>query len=148
MGAVIPLRRGRGRKPTQDGRQCFLLLPMHAAAPGRRLGFLYAVGYLDGRVKIGRSANPRRRVFSHWTTAEGRIAWAHVFAPIDHHLLAGAEYSALCEAAKVGNRIGNTEMFTGLTRADALACVREAIAWRLSWDKRVERTEFALRGAA
>jgi len=101
-----------------DGRERFRLYPS--------LGFrLYAMGFKDGRTKIGISSRPRKRFLAHWRASNGAIAWTHLFGP--HDSTERIE-SLACElAAKIGERIRRTEEFRGLDREQTIQCVRAAI---------------------
>ncbi len=121
MAHVINLIRHHGNSP-RDGRERFNLLP--------RVGghFLYAVGFSNGRTKIGKTTNPRKRVRCHWMASEGLVTWAHIFcAYADERLCLSIERDACRRAAEVSHRIRMTESFTGLSRDEALRCVRAAI---------------------
>lgn len=116
--AFVDARRAR------DGRSRFWLFPNRGA--GR---YLYAIGFADGRTKIGIAWRPRERMFCHWISSDGAITWAHLFAPIrDGQLVEQVERAALREAAAVGRRIRRTEVFRDLPRDAAIAAVRRAIA--------------------
>jgi hypothetical protein len=127
MAAVViqmaPLRRGRKNK--RDGREVFWLYP-RTHADGR--AWLYAVGFASGRTKIGIARNPRARITQHWVSADGAVAWTHLFCSVEAMHVRKVERVALDLAGAHATRIGDTETFTGLSRAAALQCVREAMA--------------------
>lgn len=97
--------------------------------------WLYAVGFSDGRVKVGIASNPRSRMLQYWNHVGGAIDWAHLFEqikrPSGHRMTANVtERLAVTKCAAAGERIGNSEYFRNLSKADALRCCREAIAER------------------
>lgn len=112
-----------GRPFKADGRERFGLYPQRGA--GR---FIYALGFADGRTKIGTAHNPRLRLVQHWVKSNGAVSWSHVFGCIGGRIQShSTEKSALRKAASISRRIGSTECFVGLPRDAALRCVRDAI---------------------
>lgn len=89
--------------------------------------WLYALGYKDGRTKIGISNRPRSRLTQHWVACDGSIDWVHLFAPLPRSQCEWAERDALRRASEVGSRIRRTEVFRNLSREATLRCVREAV---------------------
>jgi hypothetical protein len=117
------LQPARGRALTLDGRERFNLFPME-----RSVSTLYAIGFADGRTKIGKAQFPRKRMRQHWIASEGQIVWAHLFRSFPNEALCCRVERAACGlAAEVSQRIRRTETFIGLSRDDALRCVRDAI---------------------
>lgn len=109
---------------------CFWLLPCMVRATWRATG-LYAIGFADGRVKFGKSRSPRGRTQHYWRTFGDAITWVHYFGRVqDAYSSKGmqcpAEIEACRMASEVGKRIGRSESFTGLTKAQALAIGRAA----------------------
>ena len=126
---VLPLRRGPGRQLTQDGRQVLRIYPLGYGPRSASGHWMYAVGFHDGRIKLGLSCKPRSRLIQHWIASEGAVAWTHLFRRFSNRGRAGAvERAALTLAAAASVRIRLTETFRGLTRAEAMRCVRQAIA--------------------
>jgi hypothetical protein len=114
-------------KLKQDGRHCLKLFP---AGCGNRL-WLYAIGYENGTVKLGMTSAPRSRLLLQWKWA----AWAHLAGTLHFNSLCrSAERYALDEAKKHGTSIGRTERFEGLSKADAIACLRAGIQSVLDTD--------------
>lgn len=127
MGTLVMLP-ARGRALTMDGRQVFRLYPRGYGRSGRDGFWLYAVGLANGITKVGMTRAPRRRMVQHWASAEGAISWTHLFRSFDGHRKAGVvERAAVALLAEVGKRIRLTETFRGLSRDDAVRCVRQAI---------------------
>lgn len=122
-------RAPRGRPYLVDGRQAFRLFPGNT---DRGTRFLYALGYADGRTKIGIAINPRKRIFAHWRASNRGIEWAHVFSPVGRYEAEKVEGLALAFAASESARIRATEEFTGLPKVRAIACVRAALAIHLA----------------
>lgn len=124
MGALFLFQTPRGRAQLRDGRERFNLLPKG----GRRGRYFYAVGFANGRTKIGIAQRPRSRICAHWIASECSITWAHVFALCTDPRIEHIERLACSLAAQRSPRVRRTETFIGLSRDDALSCVREAIA--------------------
>jgi hypothetical protein len=104
---------------------CFYL-PWTGRRSSRR--WLYALGIDDGRIKIGITHSPRDRMHVHGRAMGQSLLWFHIGpSAIDGVESRAAEYRALQAAGLVGERIGNTEMFRGLTREQALECLRYAV---------------------
>lgn len=116
-----------------DGRACIRLVPSGWPALGH---WLYAVGFADGSVKIGRATRPRDRMFSYWRDHRGSaVTWMHVFGRIsERHVAIETERAALKGCAACSARINRTEYFRGLDKATALACVRAAYAATLNFE--------------
>jgi hypothetical protein len=128
MSAVLlqMVPRKPGRRQINDARNFLRLLPRDAA---HGVG-LYAVGFVDGRIKLGRSKTPRQRVLAYWHQTAGGVAWAHYFgcASVDWGGKCRAEVEACGLAAVIGKRIDRSEYFTGLTKAQAISIGRKARA--------------------
>ncbi len=92
---------------------------------------IYLLGLTDGRVKVGRTQSPRKRVLLHrrHNGAIGlSIEWAHFFGPYfgvprSYWL----EEQCRVELRKVGRQIGRTEVYTGVNKPGAIAACRVAI---------------------
>jgi len=103
---------------------------------GKRCRWLYAVGFDDGRVKFGISSNPRDRIRGYWSAVGGAISWVHVFGPApvvagirqSSHRKHPAEVMAVRNASQYGQQVGHSEYVLGVTRAQAVDCMRRAIA--------------------
>lgn len=105
-----------------DGRERFALLPN-----GHRTHcfWLYVLGLSRGRVKFGITAYPMARFASHWRAFDGRIAWAHVSRRFQTRIDAlRAERAVLAAADQIGQREAETEIFAGISKAQAMQCVR------------------------
>lgn len=92
--------------------------------------WLYALGLGDGRIKIGRTGKPRDRLAQHRKTFGDVIVWFHL-GPRVHRQCYSAhmvERRAIDTLAKLGARIGNTEMFRDIDKATVLRILRESIA--------------------
>jgi hypothetical protein len=128
MGAVLMLPAGRGRRPYDDSRRVFDLFPV---GRGKSDGaWLYAIGFTDGRVKLGIATRPRSRMHSYWGAVGGAIAWAHLAgrAPrIRRNGHCPAEMLALQMASACSVRLGRSEYFRELSKADAIRCLRDGI---------------------
>lgn len=124
---VLSMPPGRpGRRPIDDDRRVFRLFPTKAG--GAYKTGLYAIGFKDGRVKFGKAAHPRRRVLSYWHQTGGAIAWAHYFGRVaeSYSRTCQAEIVLCSAAAAVGQRIGRSEYFTGISKAEAIRLGRAA----------------------
>lgn len=107
-----------------------------AMFPNYRAGgrWLYAVGFDNGTVKFGIARNPRNRMQTYLRTSTSAIGWLHVFgrAPNDVDRDRGyrhpAESLAIKNACAIGERIGRSEYVRGLSKEQALQCMRLAIA--------------------
>lgn len=110
----------RRRDPRQivDYPECIWMLPND----GPRL---YALGLPGGVVKLGVAGQPQARIKK--LLRETRACeWVHVSAAFGGRRF-DTERRALHLAASRSNRLGRTERFIGLSREQALACIREAI---------------------
>ena len=124
---IISIRKRRGPTFKSDGRSAFALFPK---SRGYDLLYLYAFGLADGRTKIGVTCKPRHRLLSHWKAHNGTIVWSHLFSALpgrSRSQVQAVETKALLMAASVSKRIGNTEMFIGLSKAVCIDCVRKSI---------------------
>lgn len=124
---MLPARRGR------EDEGAFRLRLFPRGRNGYR--WLYAVGFRDGRAKLGATRRPRERLLQHWAASDGQVAWVHLFGcfPLTKHPRANdasaiIEAKALRLAALVSTRVRRTETFRGLSRDDAIRCMRMAIA--------------------
>lgn len=124
MAAVVSII-DRRRVAIPDGRVRFRMFP-RSRGRGAHEQWLYAMGCTDGTTKIGVSSNPAARILSHWVNSAGGITWVHVFRKLRHAY--PVERRACVIAAGLGERIRRTERFRNLSRDDALASVRQAIA--------------------
>lgn len=125
--AIVPLR--RGRQLTQDGRQVLRLYPTGNSNSAQQGHWLYAIGFRDGRTKLGMTGAPRKRMVQHWVASEGEIEWVHLFGRSHYSRRAAAiERRAVKLASETAARIRLTETFRSLAKADAIRCVRQAIA--------------------
>lgn len=121
--AVLQMPRARGRAPIQDGRRFLDLFPTGRRARGC---WLYAVALRDGRIKVGTTHVPRGRLQSYWLQHEG-VAWAHLFPRVASREAAlKVERRALLYLSTMGHRVGRSEYFRGLDRAEFLRLVRAA----------------------
>jgi hypothetical protein len=92
-----------------------------------RRWWLYAIGYADGMVKIGKTKAPLARVGGHVREGEGSVTWTHLFASCrDDREACRIERLACSMAAEIGQRVRMTERFRGVTKAQAISCVRAA----------------------
>lgn len=123
--AVLAMPARRGRKQERDGRERFNLLPSGKRGEGR---YLYALGLVDGRTKIGIAYRPRARVVAHWVATRGGVTWVHVFGRFDSRAVEKIERAACSLAGQRSIRIGRTETFLELERDEALRSVREAVS--------------------
>ena len=120
---AMPVR--RGPKIARDGRERLLMFPNKHLGGSR----FYALGYADGRSKIGICASPRDRLLQHWVASNGAVTWVHLFAGVvESRLAKSIEREACARAALLGARVRRTETFAGLTRDQVLQCVRAALA--------------------
>lgn len=106
--------------------------------PKRQEGkaFIYLLGLSDGRVKVGFTTSPRGRIQSHRQWFD--IHWIHFFSPAPGFARVSESY-ALQSLAAIGKQIGKTEIFSGISKADAIRAAREGIesyrAWLVECDK-------------
>lgn len=125
MGAIVMLRRSP-HGPSDPALQVLQLFPQwNGTRP-----WLYAVGFKDGRVKVGITLRPRNRMRQHWNQVDGQIAWMHLFGHISDERRPGGnavEQAALRNCSAIAERIGRSECFRGLSKADTLRCCRAAI---------------------
>jgi hypothetical protein len=122
MGAVVAFKH-TGASPVQDGRRRFDLFPRC-----HRQQWLYAVGLPDGRIKLGISSRPRKRVQSYWHQHEGGIQWAHLFGPVGSEKASRrVEGAAVAALSLVANRIGRSEYFRYLDKGTMLRVVRAVV---------------------
>jgi len=124
MGLV--LRLDDGRRMERDGREWFWLYPKTSVG-----GYsIYALGFRNGRTKIGTCFSPRTRFVAHWVNSEGAVTWSHLFGErfFDRPTVLRIERAAINRASLIGSRIRRTETFNELSRDDAIRCVRAAIA--------------------
>jgi hypothetical protein len=90
--------------------------------------WLYAIGFHGGFTKMGRTTRPRQRLRElRYAYGEGKMEWAHLSAPVDALMARRAEFIALCRGGEVATRVQRTEMFNGLPRKTAIACLRYGI---------------------
>lgn len=87
---------------------------------------LYAVGYVDGLVKIGITEGPRERLCVH--ERKGGMEWVHLGPGMRRSKSRGIEAIALRAADAAGERIALTESFRGISKTQAIACMRHAHA--------------------
>jgi hypothetical protein len=103
-------------------------------------GFVYLLGLVDGRIKIGRTSRPRYRLQTHRNAFGDQFAWFHLFPGERRYFGVLAERDAIQALSAVSQRIGKTEIFSGLTRDAAMSIVRQCIQERLrqyaEWDAR------------
>jgi hypothetical protein len=103
-----------------------LLVPT-AQPRGQRCWWLYMVGLTGGRVKVGRTIDPRARFGVH-RYRYGPLQWSHVFAPVPSMAASYmVEEYAIKLLAGIGGRIGRTEVFSGIEKVDAVRVGREAM---------------------
>lgn len=126
MGDVVVWRK---RHKSMGGTFAFMMFPGYKHG-GR---WLYAVGFADGRVKYGIARNPRERIRSYWNVVGGALSWVHVFgrAPgrdVNTGKKHPAELIAIRNSESIGSRIGRSEYVSGLTKHQALECMRAAIS--------------------
>lgn len=108
-------------------------VPLVERFPLRWIGgrqVLYAVGFSDGRVKFGKCVAPRGRLRFLCRSDSQKPVWAHLFGTVKgtgQGKACAAEVAAWDEAAKRGaQRLGRSEYFVGLTKAQAIECGRVA----------------------
>ncbi len=114
-----------GRRLVRDGREVFDMYPSWGEPC---TAWLYAIGFADGRAKIGITGGPRRRMRQHWVSSGQTITWTHLFQAFPEKQSRTIERIAVRMAAGLSQRIRETEIFIGLSKADALRSVRYAIA--------------------
>lgn len=91
---------------------------------------LYLFGLSDGGIKFGITRNPRNRVGQIHRSAIGPVAWAHLMGCRFDRVTAAyiVEQRALALAAGFGSRRdGHAEVIDGLTKDEAIACMRHAL---------------------
>jgi hypothetical protein len=111
--------------PRRKSKACGMY-PTGYGGPHRR-SWLYAIGYANGMVKIGKTAAPLSRVGGHVREGEGSVTWTHLFASCrEDRDAVRIERLACSMAAEIGQRVRMTERFRGLSRAQVIACVRAA----------------------
>ncbi len=116
-------------------------LRLYAVASTQNKFFLYAMGFADGTTKIGYTQRPFTRFGLHYDRAKGEVAWVHLFGPQPNRGAAlSVERDALNRARAIGTVTQGREWFHGLTKADALRCVRESDADHRLMDSDIERT--------
>lgn len=121
---IAMLPKGRTFRSPKGARQPLKLFPKGG---GKQQYWLYAVGFTGGVVKIGRTAQPRHRLGTHWTNAKGAVEWVHLFGSGSRHWAYVAESQACELAGAIGLRVRKSEWFNGgLTRADAIKVGRAA----------------------
>lgn len=140
------LPKKRGHRAKLDGRERFNLFPNQRA--GRH--YIYAVCFVGGVVKIGKTYNPRGRVTDHWKTAEGQVLWAHVFEGGTEGYGRAAEAAALEAMEKIAARINRSEWFrTDADKRTVVMAIRPVLAGAKAlaakWDR--ERQAAAARQA-
>lgn len=102
-----------------------LLAPKDA---GDMTARVYLIGLRGGIVKVGQSYHVRARIRKHAADAGDAFLWSHVFAGYGSKSGRTIERLAIEALQKVGKRLGRTEKFSGLSREQAIACVRTCIA--------------------
>jgi hypothetical protein len=101
--------------------------------------YLYLVGFDSGIIKVGRTSDPHRRFTTHRVKQRyGAMAWVHLFGG---RRSGGAEQSAIYRMASVGERLGKKEAFTGLSKGQAIACCRGALASQRQMDEQRAKWE-------
>lgn len=130
------LPKGRRPRAEKDSRKVLTLFPR--GSHNKKVYWLYAIGFVGGITKIGRSSHPRSRLGQHWSKANGAVEWLHLFGRGSSHWSCIAEDRACDLAAQKAERVLKTEWFRGLTRADAIGAGRAA---SLSAMKTVIETE-------
>lgn len=120
---LIPAERTAKRAQKLDLSKCnfFCVLGNY------EMRWLYAVGFKGGFAKIGLSGNPRNRLKHHYSASNGDVEWMHLFSALPRVKAHDAERRACRMAAAVSSRQSQSEWFKGLTREQAIACVRSAI---------------------
>ena len=127
MGAVVQI--GATRQATAANRRCLSIFPDGYDRSGRT--WMYAVGFTDGRIKIGVSMHPRSRLMQYWAQAFGGVEWCHLFGAVSRRkktCQADAEKIVIRKLKLIGERIAYSEYFHGVSKADVIRCCREAIA--------------------
>lgn len=98
--------------------------------------FIYLLGLVDGRTKVGVTGNPKARLQGHKQAFE--IAWVHFFSPAPGFERVAESY-ALRRLAGVGQQIGRSEVFNGINKADAIKAVREGVEMYRAFLKEMEQ---------
>lgn len=99
---------------------------------GEHKGWLYVLGTADGLVKIGKSASPSRRLVQHQTALGASLEWFHLGPGCEVDRIYSAEQHAIEMLQQVGVRIGRSEWFRGVDRAQGIAAIRSAVCAQLS----------------
>lgn len=92
---------------------------------------VYLIGLTGDRVKVGITGNVRRRMATHGRFYGDQIEWIHVFPP--RKVSSRHERLAISALSKRCTRHNKTELFSGIGKADAIACVRKALADHEKW---------------
>jgi hypothetical protein len=88
--------------------------------------WVYVLG-TDGTVKVGRTADPRKRLNLHRIRLRGAMRWCHLLGCCDKDFAQMAERYAIDALRLVCERIGMTEEFRGsITKAEAIGICRGA----------------------
>lgn len=97
---------------------------------GRVRAMFYAIGFDDGRVKFGKSHNPRSRLRRICKVDACQPVWAHLFGLVrsSHVGKPCAAEEALWAIAQQNGarRLGRSEYFTGVSREQAIQFGRMA----------------------
>lgn len=113
-----------GAPKKRDGREKLWLLPSLSHKSS-----IYAIGFHDGKMKVGRSRNLRERVMtSYWGASNGGIVWAHCFCSVADCDAARLERLAIEQLAGRFERLtGTREWFWCSDKSAALDSVRKAL---------------------
>ena len=117
---LLPKRRGR---QTESG--CFGLFPQQTA---RSRHYIYAIAFVGGVVKVGRTRNVRGRLLQHAKQVNGEVLWAHVFEPGGEYYGRIGESRALDALALVCERVNRSEWFRCEDKALVIRTVRSALS--------------------
>lgn len=134
------LPKKRGRASIGDGRERFDHLPSYRHGKY----FVYAVCFVGGIVKVGRTYNPRSRLKEHWKTADGQVLWAHLFESGSRDYAFAAERDALTAMESIGSRINRSEWFrTDADKRTVVMTIRPVLAVAKATAQRWERERSA-----
>lgn len=87
-------------------------------------GWLYLFGLKDGRVKVGRTVRVRERLAHHRRQHGPSFDWVHIYPQKES---GSSECAAIHALRLAGQRVGRTEMFTGISKQQAIQLCRAAV---------------------
>lgn len=89
--------------------------------------WMYALGFADGRTKIGVTQRPFERMSDYWRQSGGAVVWAHVFKQVSEAPWYVPERRAIALISQQCTRHGRSEYFTGISRDDVIRLCRLAL---------------------